>query len=436
MHHSIFGLLPYFDLVPRSLPPMFGRKRVREPALAEADAVERMQGRLQDMLAENMIPAVRVRELVNDLADVAPEAPRVTRRRGSAQNAARDLTRAFLRGGRWPEPYVCTVRCHNVRADAEETTKIAFALPHEYLHCLHEHGDPTLLYDSSACDPLTKEHLERCQVHVGAPLVALGLWGDGIPIQWERAESIEHIALNFPGVSGPHSRLRLPLVTLADKHISEHTWMDISEILAWSLRHCVLGTWPVARHDGTPWTAEDRKERRGYPGRHVPRIVVARGTLCEVRMDWKYYVGTFGFPAHNLLAGNCWRCSHTPAQVMRFGSPRIASIARCTCCNALLAAHVANIARCTCCNALLAAHVANIARCTCCNALQCACCIPLAVRMLHSTCSAHVAFHGSACNALQAFMHAGRQAGRQAGWQAGIMRCNQHVHACICGPGG
>ena len=95
---------------------------------------------------------------------------------------------------------------------------------------------------------------------------------------------------------------------------------DISEILAWSFRHCVLGTWPAHRHDGTPWTAEDRRNRRGYPGRHVPRIVTARGTLSEVRMDWKYYVSLFGFPAHNYMASNCWRCTHTPHQAMEVGA--------------------------------------------------------------------------------------------------------------------
>ena len=127
------------------------------------------------------------------------------------------------------------------------------------------------------------DHLRRCQAQVGIPLVPLGLWGDGIPIQWERAESIEHLAMNLPGLSGPHARLRLPLVTIADKHISEHTWDDISEVLAWSFRHCVLGTWPAHRHDGTPWTDEDRRSRGGYAGRHVARVVVARGTLCEVQ---------------------------------------------------------------------------------------------------------------------------------------------------------
>ena len=297
---------------------MFGRKRVREPELEGVDPSDRMQARLQDMYSENLVPASRVLELLNDLAAVAPDAPRVLRRRGCARNAARDLCRAFLRGGRWPEPYICTVRCRNVRTDAEVPTKLAVALPHEYLHCLHAHGDPSLMYDDTNCDPLTLEHLHRCQAHVGIPLVALGLWGDGIPIQWERAESIEHIAMNFPGISGPHARLRLPLVTIADKHISEHTWDDISEILAWSFRHCVLGTWPAQRHDGTPWTHEDVRSRRGYPGRHVARIVAARGTLCEVRMDWKYYTSLFGLPAHNYLASNCWRCCHTPHQVTQW----------------------------------------------------------------------------------------------------------------------
>lgn len=134
---------------------MFGRKRVREPDLEDVDPSDRLQARLQDMVSENMVPAERVRELLNDLAAVAPDAPRVLRRPGCSRNAARDLCRAFLRGGRWPEPYICTVRCRHVRTDAELPTKLAMALPHEYLHCLHANGDPALLYDSRNCDPGT-----------------------------------------------------------------------------------------------------------------------------------------------------------------------------------------------------------------------------------------------------------------------------------------
>ena len=293
---------------------MIGRKRAREPELQEAEPTERLQGRLQDMFAENMLPANRVGELLADVALLDPAAAPVLRGRPNSRNTSRDLGRAWLRGSRWPQPYTCAIRFRDVRADAERTTRIAIALPHEYLYCLHANGDPAKLYESEACDPLTLNHLHKCQEAVGCPLIALGLWGDGVPIQWERSESIETIAMNFCGIAGPHQRLRLPLVSLADKHISEHTWGDISDVLAWSFRHCMLGTWPTCRHDGTPWTREDRAGRRGWAGRHVARTVHARGCLCEVRMDWKYYVSLFGFPAHNLLAGNCWRCSHCPAQ--------------------------------------------------------------------------------------------------------------------------
>ena len=307
---------------------MIGRRRIREPELVQGEPTERLQGRLQDIFAENMLPANRVGELLSDIALLDLAAAPVVRGRPNPGNAARDLGRAWLRGSRWPQPYTCMIRFRDVRTDTEQTTRITIALPHEYLFCLHAHGNPAKLYDSAACDPLTLNHLHKCQEAVGCPLIALGLWGDGVPIQWERTESIETIAMDFAGITGPHQRLRLSLVSIADKHISEHTWGDISEVLAWSFRHCVLGTWPTCRHDGTPWSPEDRQGRgRSWAGRHVARTVHARGVLCEVRMDWKYYVSLFGFPAHNLLSGNCWRCAHTPAQARHMhlvrGMPRL-----------------------------------------------------------------------------------------------------------------
>ena len=329
---------------------MLGRKRGRDDI---DDPSVRMQTRLRDIMAENMLPANRTAELLRDVAAVDPSAPRVLRGSGSSssssRNAARDLCRAYLRNSTWPEPYECKIRTRNPRTEAEEVASISFALPHEYLFCIHADCDEAVLFDLSACDPLTLRHLQYCETASAVRLVPLGLWGDGVPIQWERAETIETLSMNFCGISGPHRNLRLPLVTIASKHVCGNTWTDISEVLAWSFRQCTLGTWPSVRHDGSVFTAADRKNRRGWSGRHIPRPIAVRGVLVEMRMDWKYYVSVLGLPAHNLHVGNCWRCNHTPAQVHCLNHPHhhppyfaclpcmpaMPCLLVCCCCNAM-----------------------------------------------------------------------------------------------------
>ena len=293
---------------------MIGRKRAR---CEDDDPSSRMQAHMRDILAENLLPANRAAEILRDAAALDPEAPRVLRGRGtpSGSNDARDLTRAYMRGSIWPEPYTCTIRTRNPRTEDEEWSNIFLALPHEYLYCIQQNGCIDKLRDLSGCDPLTLQHLRSCEAAADANFIPLGLWGDGVPIQWERAESIETLSMNFCGHSGAHRNLRLPLVTIASKHISDNTWTDISEVLAWSFRHCTLGTWPTVRHDGSCFTKADRLNRQGWSGRHIPRPVTVRAILVEMRMDWKYYSSVFGMPAHNLHIGNCWRCRHTPAQV-------------------------------------------------------------------------------------------------------------------------
>ena len=297
-----------------SLSIMLGRKRAR---CEDDDPSSRMQANMRDIFAENLLPATRAAEILRDAAALNPEAPRVLRARGtpSGSNDARDLSRAYMRGSIWPEPYACTIRTRNPRTEEEEWSNIFLALPHEYVYCIQQHGSLDKLSDLSGCDPLTLQHLRSCEAAADTSFIPLGLWGDGVPIQWERAESIETLSMNFVGHSGAYRNLRLPLVTIASKHISDNTWSDISEVLAWSFRQATLGVWPTRRHDGSCFTKADRLTRKGWQGRHIRRDVVVRAILVEMRMDWKYYSSVFGMHAHNLQIGNCWRCRHTPAQV-------------------------------------------------------------------------------------------------------------------------
>ena len=172
------------------------------------------------------------------------------------------------------------------------------------------------IMERDGCDPNTLAHVRRAEAAAGVDLLPLGLWGDGVPCQWGRAESIEAISLNLPGQRDEYKQLRLPVVSLPKKHTSAHTWHDIFEVLSWSFRALASGISPTTRHDGSPWIASDRWRERRNPDRASAPPILQRAALCEVRADWVFHTAVFHLPAHNRTMGNCWRCDHTPAEVI------------------------------------------------------------------------------------------------------------------------
>ena len=68
--------------------------------------------------------------------------------------------------------------------------------------------------------------------------IGLGLWGDGVPYNYDRSASVDIFSLNFPGFGDDHplKDTRIPLVAMDHKHVVKgKTFDDILEIIAWSL---------------------------------------------------------------------------------------------------------------------------------------------------------------------------------------------------------
>ena len=298
---------------------MLGRKRDRAGRVLEG-AEPRVEDQLRDLVADNALPSARVASLTRSIRNIAPGAlPALPRFRQSAAtvtpiraNAFRSFSRAFLKGSRWPKIYWAQIRCLDVRTGQELPKWMAFGLPHEYVNMLCSHGDMGIILDRAGCDPKTRAHVERASASAGVPLLTLGLWGDGCPCQWDRAESIEAVNLNLPGQSGAYKQLRLPLVSFPKKHLSASTWNDIFDVLAWSFRALATGVPPSHRHDGSPWRKSDIWRQRGRPDRAQQPPIIQRAALCEVRADWVFFTAVFRLPAHNRVAGNCWLCDATP----------------------------------------------------------------------------------------------------------------------------
>ena len=83
------------------------------------------------------------------------------------------------------------------------------------------------------------------------PMVPIGLWGDGVPCNWDRTESVEVVSMNLPGQDGQWGPLRIPLVAISKKDVGPNTMDDLMGVIAWSLRYLAAGFWPSSRHDGS-----------------------------------------------------------------------------------------------------------------------------------------------------------------------------------------
>ena len=134
---------------------------------------------------------------------------------------------------------------------------MAFLLPHEHTAALTKYGDLNIVRSDLHLDSSSKNYLEKCNTELRTKLVALGLWGDGVPINYDRTESVETFSLNVPGIKEPYHTLRLPITAISRKQIGPNSWDDILEVVRWSLTSCFLGLHPHTRHDDTAWRKTD-----------------------------------------------------------------------------------------------------------------------------------------------------------------------------------
>jgi hypothetical protein len=184
----------------------------------------------------------------------------------------------------------------------------AFLLPHEYVEVLCRLGD-TVVCSIAGLDPLSHRHLQRCKAMSGAAdMVPLGLWGDGVPVNWDRSEPVETLSIYLPGQATTWKTLRLPVTGFSRKQLAPGTWDDLMSVIAWSFQYAAMGVWPPTRHDGSAWLPSDcnRSKKKGN---------VVRSCLVEIRGDWKFYAETFRFPQWNAAAGICWKRWCTLEQV-------------------------------------------------------------------------------------------------------------------------
>ena len=95
------------------------------------------------------------------------------------------------------------------------------ALPPETVRLLDEADctEARAMRARALLDPVAERSIsEIVSYRAGdVPMTPIGLWGDGVPCNWDRTESVEVISMNLPGQDGQWGPLRIPLVAISNK---------------------------------------------------------------------------------------------------------------------------------------------------------------------------------------------------------------------------
>ena len=178
-------------------------------------------------------------------------------------------------------------------------------LPHELVHTLYSHADPEVLMSVEGMNPGSQAHLQSAKTELGvADLLGLAVWGDGVPCNFDRTESLECFCLSLPGLPAAFKTFRVPLAAITKKFVIKgDTFDDILSIVQWSLEACALGVFPARRHDGAVFQRSDKQRAK-----QALKPLGCSAELVEVRGDWQFYKTCFGLPGWRENAGCCWRC--------------------------------------------------------------------------------------------------------------------------------
>lgn len=243
---------------------------------------------------------------------------RMMKRRAKAsahkKHASRNLLQQMVKGSKWPSLYVAQVEAYSAKTQKPVNMKVNFLLPHEIIFMMaNKMTNHDALYNVQGMAEISKENLSRaCQELGEERLLGLGLWGDGVPCNYDRSQSMEMLCWSLPGLVNTFGLMRVPFTCINKKFfLKNKTWDSILLIMTWSLMVLASGVMPEFGHDGQRLTGKRAK----WAGKPVPK------TICvEIRSDWAFLKQCFRFPAHNEKAGICWMCTATPKDLGEHGA--------------------------------------------------------------------------------------------------------------------
>jgi hypothetical protein len=291
---------------------MFSRNS--QPASSSNCPPEQLfQEDVEDLYAENLVSGQRVAKLLDKASKAGIKSINPKIRKVTGKNQARDLRRNTLKWSKWPDYYWFNCRLRDRRTNTEFSAEIPMNLPSEILEVLWDLGVAEALLSEKNLDTAGKSHMKWMREHLGVTeLWGWGMHGDGIPCNYDRTESVIMVSLNLPGLSGRNGRLRIPLVILPDYAVSENTFDDIMDKIAWNMRHLLLGSRASCRDDGTAFNTSDHKRAKKAT---LSTALPFRACLVQARADWDWMGKCFHLPFHNVLEGCCWLCNCKRHQV-------------------------------------------------------------------------------------------------------------------------
>jgi hypothetical protein len=289
---------------------MFSKRRIDQKFTNEPPS-KRLVQHMQNLALENKVSYQEAAELLQEAQEAGMTSKIPLPRPNS--NAARDLRSSAFKRSKWPPLYWANVSVWDDNLQQKVTAALPFLLPHEIIQSFAKHADNACkLFEQDNLDYEGRKHVQHVRDTCGMKnFCCVGLWGDGVPVNWDRSESAECYSINFPGMLGKSELMRVPVTAILKRYVfAKDTMDDILKVIAWSFQICFLGRYPTTRHDGTDWLPSDRKRSKqgGQP-------LFCRSLLMEVRGDWAFFKSVFSFPGWNETAGCCWRCAAKPADV-------------------------------------------------------------------------------------------------------------------------
>ena len=295
----------FFCLLAHAMPP--GKRKLD-------DAAEEWRQELADGFVSGCVSGLRLQRMAAKASRAGAEGGDGIAKAGKSgklpQNVFRDVNRCLKKSSLWPKYYWAKIPVWDTKQEALVWKDHCFFLPHEWLAKLRKMSNLGGLVADPTRHTDIYRHVSKVAAGLGSPpedYIALGLHCDGVPFgsQVFYSDSLEVFSINFPC---GEKNMRIPFTSVQKNHLVKHeTFNAILEVLAWSLKHLALGTFPSQRHDGTEFGPGEK--HRQSVGQHCEP---AQALLVEIRADWMALKQVFQFPQQNEKAGICWMCYATP----------------------------------------------------------------------------------------------------------------------------
>ena len=285
---------------------MFHNKQKTTNDASFTSPTKKLRRHVESLFLENKLSAKEVDELASSIGHCS--VPGFDTKTSTGKNAARDWLRRTLKRNAWPPIYTANCTTWDNQLQTQRDSEIAFMLPHEVIFSLSKRNAFERLNQLTGATESVKRHIQFASGCLGREPIAIGLWSDSTPMNWDRSQSLELILMNLPGLPKDegHSSWRFPLVAVPhDMIVKGITFEHIYTILAWSFQCLAIGKMPSTKHDGQAFEKADTWRIKCSGKILYPAV------LCEMRADWKAFADIFHLPSWQHKAGICMRCNAT-----------------------------------------------------------------------------------------------------------------------------